>query len=1278
MGPAPISVLECVGDVRTGKTDEARDSRRALPVQGQADRVSRGWGEIMKGRHVVYFVLLVSAMAAGGASLGAEAPTSPAGQAVVRIHYSAGEDLAILARELDVWEVRRDERVLVAAVDPGQYLRLLSLGYRVEIDEALTARLDAPLEPLPGQVSGVPGYPCYRTVEETFASLSGLEAAFPELAEWVDIGDSWEKVQAGGAPGYDLWVLVLTNEARPGPKPRLFLMSEIHARELATAEIAARFAEYLIAGYGSDPEATWLLDFNEIHILAMTNPDGRKIAETGLYQRKNTNNTNGGSCAVPPTSSNHFGTDLNRNSSFLWGGAATNPCDATYQGPVPASEPETQGVQDYVLTLFPDQRGPGLGDAAPPESTGLFLTLHSYSQLVLWPWGHTYDSAPNDAQLSTLGRKFAYYNQYTPQQSSDLYPTTGATDDWAYGELGVAAYTFEVGTAFFQDCGSFESTIWPRNRDAILYGFKAARRPYLDPAGPESRAVALGTPGVVAGGAATVSATADDTRHVGGGSALPIAAARAGVAVPSWLGGTTTALSAVDGAFDETVEQVIGEVSAAGLPPGRHVVFVESQDSGGSWGVAGAGLLCVAATEHGVGVSPASDTRWGTPGGAVSYTLRVTNSGAVAETVSVQLSGNAWPSSAAQSIGPVAPCSFSDLTVTVALPSGLAAGASDSLQVTLTAQGASSVTSSATLTTRVAAGVAVTPAGDPTTTEAGGAAQFTFELTAVPAAPVVFSLSSSDPGEGSVSPASLTFAPDSWNQPQVVTVTGVDDTAVDGDRAYAVVTGAAESGDPFFSGLAVPDLDVVNLDDDVAGFAISPAGSLTTTETGGRATFTIRLTSEPSSSVAIALSTSDSSEGTVSPQSLTFGPTNWNTPRTVTATGVNDGLVDGPIAYAILTALATSTDPIYSGLNPPDVPVTNLDDESADLSVAAADSPDPVPVGTPFTVVVEVANNGMLTSTTTTLTLSIAASATLSELSSTRGSCSGTTCQLGEMAMGASAAVTAEIVPGALGSVVTTASVTTDKADPKASNNSASVITAAVAFGAVGLAVDTVPPVSGSSNLNGVLEAGETVTLSPGWRNFTAAPLALTSTGGLFTGNASTSYVYVDSTADYGTIGAGQVGSCLDGGPNCLTVKITPPASRPEHFDATLVERLSDGSARTWTLHVGGSFADVAPEFWAYRFVETLLHSGITSGCGGGRFCPGTSVSRWQMAVFLAKGMTDGTAIPLSGTVPGLGDYDCRAGGTSVFGDVPPEDPGCRFIHHLAVEGVTAGCGAGL
>ncbi len=124
---------------------------------------------------------------------------------------------------------------------------------------------------------------------------------------------------------------------------------------------------------------------------------------------------------------------------------------------------------------------------------------------------------------------------------------------------------------------------------------------------------------------------------------------------------------------------------------------------------------------------------------------------------------------------------------------------------------------------------------------------------------------------------------------------------------------------------------MTNTDDDVAGVTVNPTSGLTTTEAGGTATFTVVLTSQPTANVTVGLSSSDLTEGTVAPASVTFTAVNWNVAQTVTVTGVDDALVDGNIAYTILTSAAVSTDPAYSGLNPSDVSATNIDDDTTQL-----------------------------------------------------------------------------------------------------------------------------------------------------------------------------------------------------------------------------------------------------------------------------------------------------------------------------------------------------------
>lgn len=294
---------------------------------------------------------------------------------VVRVYFTERATLDAVASWTEPWEVQPDLGYFVVGVNSDGFMSLAIAGYDLEIDEKLTEQYCAPPVALPDQVDGIPGYPCYRTVEETYQAAQDLATAHPDLASLVDVGDSWEKVTAGGLPGYDLLVLKLTNvnvtgtptgSDPPHGKPRFLILGAIHAREYTTAELALRFAEELVNGHGTDADATWLLDEHEIHILLHTNPDGRKQAESGSSWRKN---TNGNYCG--PTSS-YRGADLNRNFEYQWaccGGSSGDPCSLTYRGASPSSEPETQAVRDYARAIFPDQKGPNPTDPAPTTAT---------------------------------------------------------------------------------------------------------------------------------------------------------------------------------------------------------------------------------------------------------------------------------------------------------------------------------------------------------------------------------------------------------------------------------------------------------------------------------------------------------------------------------------------------------------------------------------------------------------------------------------------------------------------------------------------------------------------------------------------------------------------------------------------------------------------------------------------------------------------------------------------------------------------------------------------
>lgn len=229
--------------------------------------------------------------------------------------------------------------------------------------------------------------------------------------------------------------------------------------------------------------------------------------------------------------------------------------------------------------------------------------------------------------------------------------------------------------------------------------------------------------------------------------------------------------------------------------------------------------------------------------------------------------------------------------------------------------------------------IVVAPGTTGTTQEKGTTASFGISLHSQPTGDVTLSFVSSNTKEGKVSPSSLTFTASTWSTAQTLTVTGVDDDVADGDVSYTVgVSGA--SSDPSYATASIT-LSMLNKDDDVVGLKVTAAANLQTSEAGGKATFTVALTSQPTGNVTVAVSSSNTKEGTVSPASLAFTAANWSTAQTVTVTGVDDSIADGTQAYTVtLKTAASSADAKYAALAASTVSLSNTNDDTVGVTVA--------------------------------------------------------------------------------------------------------------------------------------------------------------------------------------------------------------------------------------------------------------------------------------------------------------------------------------------------------
>jgi large repetitive protein len=236
------------------------------------------------------------------------------------------------------------------------------------------------------------------------------------------------------------------------------------------------------------------------------------------------------------------------------------------------------------------------------------------------------------------------------------------------------------------------------------------------------------------------------------------------------------------------------------------------------------------------------------------------------------------------------------------------------------------------------AGITVDPMYGTIVEETGTTATYTVVLNSQPSGNVLIDTASSDTGELTVSPPQLTFTTSNWNTPQTATVTGIDDNIDDGTvNANVTNTPNAGSADVTYRSVGAATVVASTRDNDTAGITIAlTGGSNSVTEPNTTDTFTMVLDSEPTGNVVINVTSSDTSEATVSPSSATFTAGNWNTPQTVTMTAANDFIVDGTLTSIITLEVndGSTADSVYDAVDNTTTPVTTTDDDSLGINAS--------------------------------------------------------------------------------------------------------------------------------------------------------------------------------------------------------------------------------------------------------------------------------------------------------------------------------------------------------
>ncbi|XP_002752063.1 carboxypeptidase A1 isoform X1 [Callithrix jacchus] len=263
-------------------------------------------------------------------------------------------------------------------------------------------------------------YATYHTLEEIYDFVDLLVAENPHLVSKIQIGNTYE-----GRPIY-----VLKFSTGGSKRPAIWIDTGIHSREWVTQASGVWFAKKITQDYGQDAAFTAILDTMDIFLEIVTNPDGFAFTHSKNRMWRKTRSLTTGSLCV--------GVDPNRNwdAGFGLAGASSNPCSETYHGKFANSEVEVKSIVDFVKDH---------------GNIKAFISIHSYSQLVLYPYGYKTEPAPDQDELDQLskatvtalaslyGTKFKYGSIIKA-----IYQASGSTIDWTYSQGIKYSFTFEL------------------------------------------------------------------------------------------------------------------------------------------------------------------------------------------------------------------------------------------------------------------------------------------------------------------------------------------------------------------------------------------------------------------------------------------------------------------------------------------------------------------------------------------------------------------------------------------------------------------------------------------------------------------------------------------------------------------------------------------------------------------------------------------------------------------------------------------------------------------
>jgi carboxypeptidase T len=317
---------------------------------------------------------------------------------IVRFDLTPAVKKFLKAGEYDVTGVNLKTQQIEALLTPLQIqeLQTLKANFHFSFPQSLSAG--------PSQE--------YKNPQEIEDFVKDVHAQYPEITELKSIGKSWE--------GRDIWAIKISDNAHLNEEePALFYNGMHHAREVMTTEVTTDMISYLTENYNKLPEVTKWVNAYEIWVVPMYNVDGNnKMWTKNSMWRKNTKD--------------EHGTDLNRNYPKDWNacrGSSVDPWNETFRGDGPASEPETKVMMSFVTSIKPV----------------FSISYHSYSEMVLYPFGCGYKKTSALEAVETIGKEMATKLSYTPGTPWELlYNSDGGDIDWLYAEQQVLPYVIEV------------------------------------------------------------------------------------------------------------------------------------------------------------------------------------------------------------------------------------------------------------------------------------------------------------------------------------------------------------------------------------------------------------------------------------------------------------------------------------------------------------------------------------------------------------------------------------------------------------------------------------------------------------------------------------------------------------------------------------------------------------------------------------------------------------------------------------------------------------------